>query len=117
MKKIIPLLLCLCLLTSCEFLPYSSADGITGLPTGELLSSYESSTGEHTVNIYLCDGGATVDYAIRGEVVTNETGIRKNIYWNYHESAASVKWIDDETVTINDHTLNIHDEVYDFRWD
>ncbi len=80
------------------------------------MESYESPTGEYRINIYLCDGGATVDFSIRGELLTKATGVRRNIYWNYHERDASVNWIDDETVNINGHTLNIHNDIYDFRW-
>ncbi|UKJ83279.1 DUF5412 family protein [Priestia megaterium] len=31
---------------------------------------------------------------------------RKNIYRNYPQETATVKWINDETVEISDHTLN-----------
>lgn len=111
-KTILPLFVFLLILTSC-----SSANNIPGLPTGKLLESYESPTGEYMINIYRCDGGATVDSSIRGELVTRENDVRRNIYWNYHESSASVNWIDDATVDINGHILNIHNDVYDFRWE
>ncbi len=118
MKKVFLVTLVLSLfLTACETMPYSSKNGIVGLPKGDFLASYESANGEYTINIYLCDGGATTDYSIRGELLTKETGHRKNVYWNYHESDAVVQWMDDETVVINDRTLNIHTDVYDFRWD
>jgi hypothetical protein len=32
---------------------------------------------------------------------------RKNIYQNYPQETATVKWINDETVEISDHTLNV----------
>ncbi|MCU7709608.1 DUF5412 domain-containing protein [Priestia sp. JV24] len=32
---------------------------------------------------------------------------RKNIYRNYPQETATVKWINDETVEISDHTLNV----------
>ena len=85
------------------------------LPTGDRIGSYPSPTSEYTLNVYLCNGGATVDYSIRGELVTAATGARKNIYWSYHEDAASVRWQDDATVVINGRTLHVPDDVYDFR--
>ena len=116
-RKILLFALALVLLTACRGVPPLSSNGIKGIPKGELLASYACTSGEYTVNVYLCDGGATTDYAIRGELVTNATGYRKNIYWNYHEYDAVVEWIEDDVVRINDHTLNIHTDVYDFRWD
>ncbi|MCU7739572.1 DUF5412 domain-containing protein [Priestia megaterium] len=32
---------------------------------------------------------------------------RKNIYRNYPQETVTVKWINDETVEISDHTLNV----------
>jgi len=87
------------------------------LPEGKFLSTHDSPTNEYTVNIYLVDGGATVAYAIRGELVNNEDGSKKNIYWKYREHRAHVVWIDEETVKINEHTLNIFTDVYDWRSD
>lgn len=118
MKKMLPLfLILLLLLTSCGKTLSSTNNGISGLPEGEFLEAHHSLNGEYTINIYLCGGGATTDYSIRGELLTNTTGTRKNIYWNYHEDDAVVQWISDETVIINNHIINIHDDVYDFRWD
>ena len=89
---------------------------LQSLPKGELQSQVTSPDGNYTLKIYLCNGGATVDYAIRGEIVFNngkkET---KNIYWNYHEKSSEVKWIDEQTVEINGIKLNIFNDEYDWR--
>lgn len=85
------------------------------LPKGELLNTYPSPNEEHQINIYLCDGGATTDWSIRGELVECQTQISKNIYWCYHEKDADVQWVDNETVMINGRSLNIHSDVYDWR--
>lgn len=84
------------------------------LPEGELIGVYDSEFSECTVNIYRCNGGATVDYSIRGEVIYKNDKT-KNIYWAYHEQDADVKWIDDQTVCINGRTLNIYNDIYDWR--
>lgn len=93
----------------------SCSYSMENLPQGELLNSFDSPNGTYTVNIYLCNGGATVDYAVRGELKNNIDGSQHNIYWNYHEDHAEVEWIDDETVIINGIQLNVLTEIYDFR--
>ena len=88
---------------------------MSNLPEGKFVESFDSPSLNYTINIYLCDGGATTDYSIRGELVDNSNGNKKNLYWNYHESNAYVEWIDEYTVKINGHILNILSDVYDFR--
>ena len=99
----------LVLLTSCGTL------GIPFIPKGELILSSESPAGDYTLNMYLCNGGATVDFAIRGELLNHKNNMEKNIYWGYHESDADVAWINETEVEINGRRLNIHKDVYDFR--
>lgn len=62
------------------------------LPTGEFLTEETSSDGAYTLKAYLSNGGATTDFAIRGELVfNNRNGKTKNIYWNYHEETAEIE--------------------------
>ncbi len=117
MKKTFSRLMILCftvfpvmLFTACGVL-----QGMDNLPEGERIGSYDSPESTYTLNIYLCNGGATTDFSIRGELVENETDNTKNIYWSYHEQEAEVKWIDKETVVINGRTLNVTKDSYDFR--
>ncbi|WP_420802172.1 DUF5412 family protein [Solibacillus daqui] len=47
------------------------------------------------------------DYAVRGELNFNKENKKpKNIYWNYHEEKANIKWIDENTV------LMVMNQVY-----
>lgn len=86
------------------------------LPTGEYLTEESSPDGTYTVKAYLTNGGATTSYSIRGELVfNNRKGKAKNIYWNYREETANIEWIDNDTVVINGHTLNVPKEKFDFR--
>ena len=86
------------------------------LPTGESISEVQSPNGTYTVKAYLTDGGATVSYAIRGELNFNNSRKKpKNIYWNYREEKADIEWINDDTVVINGHELHVPDERFDFR--
>ncbi len=93
----------------------TSCRTMENLPTGELVATYDSPDSDYTINIYLCDGGATTDFTIRGELVDNLNEEKKNIYWGYHEDEADVHWLDDETVVINGRTLHVLQDVYDFR--
>ena len=86
------------------------------LPTGEYLTEESSPDGTYTVKAYLTNGGATTSYSIRGELIfNNRKGKAKNIYWNYREETANIEWIDNDTVVINGHTLNVPKEKFDFR--
>ncbi|QCT07816.1 hypothetical protein E5Z56_10825 [Ruminococcus bovis] len=87
------------------------------LPKGDFLESSVSPNKNYTVNAYLFGGNATTDYAIRCEVVYNSSGKTRNIYWNYHEDTVDMKWIDENTIDINNHRINVIDESYDFRDD
>ncbi len=114
-KSLIIVAFLVLLLSSCGETNNSFFRGMNSLPKGKFINSYDSPTLNYTINIYLCDGGATTDFSIRGELVNNQNKSRKTIYWNYHEQEAYVEWIDEETVVINNHTLNVLEDVYDFR--
>ncbi|NOU67065.1 hypothetical protein GC096_23770 [Paenibacillus sp. LMG 31461] len=85
------------------------------LPTGELIEQSNSPNGKYTINAYVSSGGATTDFAVRAELVSNKNSKKKNIYWNYREENAYIVWINDDTVKINGHVLRLPNEKYDFR--
>jgi hypothetical protein len=86
------------------------------LPKGEFLTEETSPDGAYTLKAYVTNGGATVSYAVRGELVFNEKdGKSETIYWNYREETADITWTDDDTVIINGETLNVPGETYDYR--
>ncbi len=85
------------------------------LPQGTLIKSSLSPNGQCQVNAFLCDGGATVDQAIRAEAVFLDTGKSRNIYWQYHAYDAQIEWISDELVIVNGITLNTLHDMYDYR--
>lgn len=101
------LVICLLLLAYWRF--FISMDF---LPRGERILVSESPSGNQ-IHLYLCNGGATTSYAIRGEAVTDR-GV-KNIYWQYDETRTDVRWLSDEVVSINGVVLNIYKDVYDYR--
>ncbi len=86
------------------------------LPTGEFLTEEMSPDGTYTLKAYRTNGGATTSYAIRGElVVNNRNGKKKNIYWNYREKTAHIEWVDNKTVVMNGHSLEVPHQKFDFR--
>lgn len=95
---------------------YWSFFDMNRLPTGEYLTEETSPDGTYTIKAYRNNGGATTSYSIRGELVFNKNNSKtKNIYWNYREDTAEIEWIDNETVIINGHTLEVPNERFDFR--
>lgn len=86
------------------------------LPKGEYLTEKTSPGGHYTIKAYLTNGGATTSYAVRGELVFNESNEKaKNIYWNYREDTVDITWIDNDTVQINGHSLDVANDKFDFR--
>lgn len=85
------------------------------LPKGEYLTEETSPDGTYTLKAYVSSPSLSAD-AVRGELIFNErNGKSKNIYWNYRESTAEIKWIDDDTVIINGHRLHVPYEIFNFR--
>ena len=86
------------------------------LPKGNLISEIKSPNGDYTIKAYVSDGGATTDFAVLGELNFNIRNKKpKNIYWNYHENTANIRWVDEDTVIINGHELDVPNDTFDFR--
>jgi len=102
-------------LSSCAQVAGALFRDMDHLPTGEFMASFDSPEHTRTVNIYLFGGGMISDFGLRGEVVNNSDGSTRNIYWSDHEQEADVTWLDEDTVVINGHTLNVLTDQYDFR--
>jgi CRISPR/Cas system-associated endonuclease Cas1 len=86
------------------------------LPTGEYLTEETSPDGKYTLKAYVTNGGATTSFSVRGELVFNEKNNKnKNIYWNNREETANITWSDNDTVTINGHSLDVPNDKFDFR--
>lgn len=85
------------------------------LPVGSFQREYDSPSKKYTINSYICGSGGLPDWAARCEVVNNMSGEVRNIYWDYKKKLIDVKWINDNTVSINGHKINVENEVYDWR--
>lgn len=106
-RKIIIVLSIVLTLTGCS---------MDNLPKGELKKTVKSPNRKYEVRLYLCDGGATTDYAVRGEIIDEKKKQEpRTIYWNYHCEDFNATWIDNETVKINGKKLNIFKDKYDWR--
>lgn len=87
------------------------------LPSGEFLTEKTSPNGQYTVKTYKVYGGATVPNTIRGELIINERQKQpKNIYWN-KEEAVEIEWLNQNTIIINGHTLQMPTDTFDYRND
>ena len=95
---------------------FVNSNKISKLPQGTFLTESTSQDGAYTIRTYLCGGGATTDFAVRGELVTNnKISTSKNIYWEYNISSADIIWEDNDTVIINSRRLNLPNDKYDWR--
>lgn len=91
-------------------------DSMYGLPKGEYITESTSPNGTYIIKTYLCNGGATVDWSVRGELIQNSKDNKsKNIYWDYHTKRSDITWKDDDTVVINGKEIDLPDGKYDFR--
>ncbi|MFN0220903.1 DUF5412 domain-containing protein [Paenibacillus sp. KR2-11] len=88
------------------------------LPQGELILESHSPGGTYIIKAYRVNGGATTGYAVRAEMIKNSNGKLegpKNMYWEYREDRAEIQWLDEDTVIINNRTLHLPGDSFDFR--
>lgn len=79
----------------------------------ELLGETVSSDGKYKVEAYLINGGATVDWSVKCYLREGES--KKEIYRDYHINEANMIWIDNNTISINNHNIDLPNGKYDFR--
>lgn len=83
--------------------------------TEEFLERYVSPTGEYTVDIYITQPNATVDFSIKAYLVKENNKVCC-IYNAYHEFSAEVFWVNDNVISINGKQLNLSKgDVFDWR--
>ncbi len=119
-KKIVLVLVAIFIVIAIGFLSIVNSlfFSMNRLPKGEYLGESTSSNGTYTIKTYLCNGGATVAYAVRGELIINTKSNKiKNIYWDYKIQQSDITWEDDDTVIINGHIINLPNGEYDWRKD
>jgi hypothetical protein len=94
---------------------YCAFFNIGRLPKGNLITAVQSPDGNYTIKAYVSETSLSAP-AVRGELNYNKQKKRtKNIYWNYREDSANIKWVDNVTVIINGHKLNVSQDTFDWR--
>lgn len=82
---------------------------------GEFIEAFVAPDGEHTFNTYLIKGNTYItEDCVRGEL-EDKDGNLVDIYYRFKESAAKVKWVDNENIMVSGTLLNIFGDTYDFR--
>lgn len=79
----------------------------------EFLGETVSSDGKYMVEAYLINGGATVDWSVICYLKEGQN--KKEIYRDYHINEANMTWIDNDTISINNHNIELPNGKYDFR--
>ncbi|ABG83388.1 TPA: DUF5412 family protein [Clostridium perfringens] len=79
----------------------------------EFLGETVSSDGKYKIEAYLINGGATVDWSVKCYLREGES--KKEIYRDYHINEANMIWIDNDTISINNHNIDLPNGKYDFR--
>ncbi|EOU2034116.1 hypothetical protein C4D34_09660 [Clostridium perfringens] len=79
----------------------------------EFLGETVSSDGKYKVEAYLINGGVTVDWSVKCYLREGES--KKEIYRDYHINEANMIWIDNDTISINNHNIDLPSGKYDFR--
>ena len=94
---------------------------INRIPEGDFLCESTSPKGTYVVKLYVTSPALSVG-GTRGEVINNETGKGRNIYWEYNRNLFEagiteniIIWESDEVVTINGKRLNVKTDTYDWR--
>lgn len=91
--------------------------GCVARPRDELQSRKLSPDGNYSLNVYMNNGGATVDYSVTVSITDQMNKKEWNIYFRYHlHELPDHYWITNDTVYVDGHRLNIFKdylEVFD----
>jgi len=71
-----------------------------------LFKTTSSPNGNYEIEFYLTNGGATTAFGVIGKL-DGPLWFEKTIYDDYRMDHANVEWIDDHTVLINNHRLDL----------
>ncbi len=84
------------------------------LPQGYPGQTLQSPNGDFEAQVYHMSG--FLDYKdIRVDVVNNQTGKKKMIYYDFVDKALDIMWVEDYTLKIEDKTLNVVSDKFDYR--
>jgi hypothetical protein len=99
------------------FLVYYFFYSLSNLPKGDFIQESTSPNETYTLKFYLVNPHTTVSTSIRGELINNKKDKNegKTIYWEYKASEVKVKWLNEQTASINGHKLDVTKDKYDWR--
>ena len=84
------------------------------LPEKEFIAEYTSPSEEYNIRFYLNESSLSAP-SIKGVLYNDNNKKIKSIYNEYPQDTVVIKWINDVTVIINNHEINIIEDVYDWR--
>lgn len=112
---VLSLLLFVVILTGIiSFLHFQQCN-MENIDEGEFIESISSPNKDYLLNSYFLDGGPISGNGIRVELVNKKTNRVKNIYYDYPVNSVNMEWVDNHTVKINDHIMNIYKDTYNWR--
>lgn len=116
-KKLIAIILVI-VVVIIGFVSYSCFFSTNAIKGQEKIASYTSPEGTYQLVMFKNNGGATTAYAVLGVLYkTDDSSYCRNIYWENRQDEADVKWLDDDTVIINERKIdNVLKDKYDFRY-
>lgn len=98
-----------------EIKPFERRTGIQGVPKGDLVAESLSPNKNYQLRLYELGGEATVDFGRIGEIEYLDKDVNKVIYFNYHENKNHIKWLSGTIVNINGKTLDVRQDVYNYK--
>lgn len=88
---------------------------LTFLPKGELVKELYSPNKQHIAKIYRAE---TAELCVKVNIINTNTKKSKTIYWSWDEGYdATVEWVDNNNILINERKLNINTDMFNKRVD
>ncbi len=79
------------------------------------LETISSPDGNYTIDFYRWDVGAAGTFGIRGEL-NGPLWCKKRIYYEIRTEKVDFEWVNNNTVSINNHILNLKEgDTYGYR--
>lgn len=75
-------------------------------PAKQLLDTTTSPNGAYTIDLYRGNGGATTSFWIVGEL-DGPLWTTKRIYYHYNKDQVDFNWVNDHTIEINNHPIDL----------
>lgn len=84
------------------------------LGANERIETVQSPDGSYTIDFYRYDAGAAGTFGVRGEI-NGPLWFKKRFYHQQRVEQIEVEWLDNNTVLINNHKLNLKEgETYGY---